>query len=95
MIFQKMIIFNYNGGPPDVSMFKLPGYQTFALGASCSSKGGLICYILDSINVSPKLSVKDSNIWEGLFLDLDLDSTTLAVGNIYIDRLDVITIINQ
>ena len=72
-----------NGGPPDVSMFKLPGYQTFALGASCSSKGGLICYILDSINVSPKLSVENSNIWEGLFLDLDIDSTTLTIGNIY------------
>ena len=60
-----------NGDAPDVFMYKLPGYQTFALGASCSSKGGLFCYVLDSMNVSPKLSVSDSNIWEGLFLDLE------------------------
>ena len=72
-----------NDSAPDVSMYKLPGYQTFALGASCSSKGGLFCYVSESLNASHKLSIKDSNIWEALFLDIDLDSTSLTVGNIY------------
>ena len=72
-----------NGSQPDVTMYKLPGYQTFALGASCSSKGGLICYVLDTINASIRLEIDNSNIWEGLFLDLEFDSNTLIIGNIY------------
>ena len=72
-----------DGSSPDVSLFNLPGYKTFALGASCSSKGGLLCYVLDSINAYQKLAIDKSNIWEGLFLDLEFDSTSLLIGNIY------------
>ena len=72
-----------DGSSPDVSMYKLPGYQTFSVGASCSSKGGLLCYVLDSINTSMKLTVDNCNTWEGIFLNLDLGSESLILGNIY------------
>ena len=72
-----------DGSPPDVSMYKLPGYQTFSVGASCSSKGGLLCYVLDSIDTSMKLTVDNCNTWEGIFLNLDLGSESLILGNIY------------
>ena len=72
-----------NGDAPDVSMYKLPGYKTFALGASCSSKGGLFCYVADSINACTRLTIDSSDIWEGIFIDLDFDTTSLILGNVY------------
>ena len=73
-----------DGSPPDVSMYNLPGYNTFALGASCSSNGGLICYVLDSIKVTPKLEIKNSKHWEAIFLELNgIDSNPIVIGNIY------------
>ena len=72
-----------DGSLPDVSMYNLPGYQTFCLGASCSSKGGLLCYVLESLNATKKFTIDNSDIWEGLFLDIDLGSEYVTLGNIY------------
>ena len=72
-----------DGSVPDVSMYNLPGYQTFCLGASCSSKGGLLCYVLESLNATQKFTIDSSEIWEGLFLDIDLGSEYVTLGNIY------------
>ena len=73
-----------DGSSPDVSMFKLPGHQTFALGASCSTKGGLICYVEDTIKATIKSEHRTSKIWEGLFLEINnFGKQSLMVGNIY------------
>ena len=73
-----------SGIDPDVSCYQLPGYQSFALGASCSSKGGLLCYVLDSITASIKLKIDNSKIFECLFLELEgLATTPILIGNIY------------
>ena len=73
-----------DGSLPDVSMYKIPGYNTFALGACCSSNGGLICYISDTIEANRKNEIKDSRHWEALFLELNgIDTKPIIVGNIY------------
>ena len=73
-----------DGSPPDVSLYKLPGYKTYALGSCCSSNGGLICYISDTIDVTPKIEIKNSRHWEAIFLELNgIDSNPIVIGNIY------------
>ena len=73
-----------SGTEPDVSCYKLPGYQSFALGASCSSKGGLLCYVLESIKAKVKLKIDSSKIYEAMFLELEgIDTSPVVIGNIY------------
>ena len=73
-----------NGSPPDVSMYSIPGYNIYALGACCSSNGGLICYVSDQIEATPKLEIKSSKHWEALFLELNgIDLSPVIIGNVY------------
>ena len=73
-----------SGKEPDVSCFKLPGYKTFPLGASCSSKGGLLCYVLESITAKIKMKIDSSKIYECIFLELEgITTTPVIIGNIY------------
>ena len=52
----------------------LEGYQCFSLKATASSHGGLITYVDDKYDVSIKSTVDNSNVWEGLFLELNHNS---------------------
>ena len=73
-----------SGNPPDTSLFHLPGYQTFALGATCSSHGGLLTYISERYNVTHRDLYTTSKLWEGLFLKISRDGMKpLTLGNIY------------
>ena len=73
-----------SGTEPEVSCYQLPGYQSFALGASCSSKGGLLCYVLESITAKVRMKIDNSNIFECMFLELEgLATTPIIIGNIY------------
>ena len=73
------------GPTPDVSNFSLPGYQTFALGSTCSLHGGLICYVLEGFSVTLKQNLyKTSRLWEGLFLEISSENLKpVLLGNIY------------
>ena len=73
-----------SGKDPDISLFNLPGYQSFALGASCSSKGGLLCYVCDTIKAKVKLKVDNSRSFECIFIELEgSESASVIIGNIY------------
>ena len=60
----------------------LEGYQCFSLKATASLHGGLITYVDDKYDVSIKTIVDNSNVWEGLFLELNhkiiVDSKTIT-----------------
>ena len=71
-------------GALDVSLFDLPGYQTFALSAQCGAHGGLITYISDEYTVSVRDLYRPSKLWEGLFLQITGPNIKpLTLGNIY------------
>ena len=73
-----------SGSEPEVSCYQLPGYQSFALGASCSSKGGLLCYVLESITAKIRMTIDNSKLFECMFLELEgLTTTPIIIGNIY------------
>ena len=73
-----------SGTNPDLSPYQLSGYQSFALGASCSTKGGLLCYVLDSIKANVKLKVEHSKNFECIFIELEgSNSSSVIVGNLY------------
>ena len=63
----------------------LEGYQCFSIKATTSSHGGLITYVDDEYDVQVKKTVDDSNIWEGLFLELNHSSfqNKIIIGNVY------------
>ena len=63
----------------------LEGYQCFSIKATTSSHGGLITYMDDKYHVQVKKTVDDSNIWEGLFLELNHSSfqNKIIIGNVY------------
>ena len=46
--------------------------------------GGLITYVDDKYDVQVKKTVDDSNIWEGLFLELNHSSfqNKIIIGNV-------------
>ena len=46
---------------------------------------GLITYVDDRYDVQVKKTVDDSNIWEGLFLELNHNSlqNEIIIGNVY------------
>ena len=50
--------------------YKLPGYQTIALGRKCGRKGGLIIYLNDSFTYTRRDLYESSKIWEGIFIDI-------------------------
>ena len=74
-----------SGCPPDITNFRLPGYNAYALGTTCSSHGGLICYIQDQYNANVLKDYYDhSEWWEGLFLEISSkDLRPIILGNIY------------
>ena len=55
---------------PKSPLVELEGYQCFSIKATTSSHGGLITYVDDKYDVQVNKTVDDSNIWEGLFLEL-------------------------
>ena len=68
----------------DVSIFHIPGYKLISRARSCSAHGVLIIYLKGDYTYKERQSCNDSNIWEGLFIDIEfegLDKITLA--NIY------------
>ena len=72
------------GRPPDITLFQLPGYKAFALGASCSVRGGLLIYVSDQYETTIRYSHDNSNIWEGLFLNITGNNIhPMTLGTVY------------
>ena len=66
----------------------LEGYKCFHVKASASAHGGLITYVDDEFDVSVKLIITNSNIWEGQFLELNHEAfqSKIVIGNVYNPR---------
>ena len=73
-----------------IPLVALEGYQCFSIKATTSSHGGLITYVDDKYDVQVKKTVDDSNIWEGLFLELNHSSfqNKIIIGNVYKPPMD-------
>ena len=61
----------------DTSLFQLDGYNLISQGKRCSTRGGLILYIKDTIKYKLIDIEANSNIWEGQFIEIEQEN----VGN--------------
>ena len=69
----------------DLSLLQLPGYQLIHHGSKCTKHGGLMIYLNDSYSYKIRNLFTNSNIWEGLFIDITGGNLcrTFTIGNIY------------
>ena len=72
----------------DESMFQLlqlDGYNSFHVNATASTHGGVVTYVDNSYDVPIKAEVNDSDIWDGLFLEMKHENlkNKIIIGNIY------------
>ena len=69
----------------DLSLLQLPGYQLIHQGSKCTKHGGLIIYLNENYSYTIRNLCNGSNIWEGLFIDINGSNLcgTLTIGNIY------------
>ena len=69
----------------DLSLFQINGYNCFSRGHRCTTHGGLLTYVDESINAWALDVDINSQIWEGMFLlitDNHTEKETI-LGNIY------------
>ena len=68
-----------------LSLFQLPGYQLIHQGNKCTKHGGLIIYLNESYSYKMRNLYTGSNIWEGMFIDINGGNLcrTFTIGNIY------------
>ena len=66
-------------------MVSIEGYEYFYVKPSSSSHGGVITYVDNAYEVSVLKKINSSNVWEGLFLELNHESikNKIIVGNLY------------
>ena len=69
----------------DLSLLQLPGYQLIHQGSKCTKHGGLIIYLNESYSYKMRNLYTSSNIWEGMFIDINGGNLcrTFTIGNIY------------
>ena len=70
----------------DLSAFILPGYQDpIGQSATCGQHGGLAIYLIEGLQASILHSHTESNIWEGLFINVTGEclNKPLVIGNVY------------
>ncbi len=70
----------------NTSLIHLEAYDCIPQGKSCSSKGGLIIYLLDNFKHRNKLTVNNYKTWEGQVIEVMQEKTLskpLYIGNIY------------
>ena len=54
----------------NLSLLKLPGYNIIHQGTKCTKHGGLIIYLSEMYSFKLRNLCNDSDIWEGLFIDV-------------------------
>ena len=69
----------------DLSQLSIDGYSIKSQGYSCSKHGGLMFYIRSDYTVKKIKSIKESDIWEGLFVEIakESNSSKIILGNVY------------
>ena len=69
----------------DLSSLQFPGYQLIHQGSKCTKHGGLMIYLNENYNYDIGNLYTNSNIWEGLFIDINGGNLcrTFTIGNIY------------
>ena len=73
----------------DTSLLNIPGYTLISKGKSCSTHGGTAIYLNDEYDYKILSYSSESNIWDGLFIEIEKTSTSvnqtkkLIIGNIY------------
>ena len=69
----------------DLSLLKLPGYNIIHQGTKCTKHGGLIIYLSEMYSFKLRNLCNDSDIWEGLFIDVTGHNLRkpLTICNIY------------
>ena len=68
-----------------MSPYLLPGYNLINQPAVCSKHGGLMIYVKECFSYKIKSLYKKSNIWEGVFIEINSDqlSKPITIGNVY------------
>ena len=68
-----------------LQLLQLHGYTTFHVKASCSTHGGVVTYVDNTYEGTVRDQVNNSDIWDGLFLEISHENLTnkIIVGNIY------------
>ena len=70
-------------GNVDFSDLPFTGYKSYGTGARCSSHGGVVSYVKDSLQVEVKLK-HGSNFWDGIFLLVQGENTKpFILVNVY------------
>ena len=69
----------------DVNFFKIPNCNIIHHGKTCSGHGGLIIYLHENYSWKVRQLHKQSDTWEGLFVDVYGDNLIkhITLGNIY------------
>lgn len=69
----------------DTSLFQISGYNLIHQGKHCSEHGGLIIYLSDEFTYKNRKLCDQSDIWEGLFIDIysEYIKKKITIGNIY------------
>ena len=68
-----------------LQLLQLDGYNSYHVNASSSSHGGVVTYVDNTYDVTIKAQVNNSDIWDGLFLEIKHENikNKIIVGNIY------------
>ena len=70
----------------DTSLLQLDGYNLISQGKRCSTRGGLIIYLKDTIKYKLIDIEANSNIWEGQFIEIEQENVgnkKIILGNVY------------
>ena len=69
----------------DVSLLHISGYKLIHQGSKCTRHGGLIIYIHEEYTYKLRNIYTQSDIWEGLFIDVSGQNLRqpITIGNIY------------
>ena len=68
-----------------LQLLHLNGYNAFHVNATSSKHGGVVTYVDNSYDVTIKAQVNNSDIWDGLFIEIKHENmkNSIIVGNIY------------
>ena len=67
----------------DISHLQLDGYTLISKGKLCSAHGGVAIFLNCKYSYDVLSVQSNSNCWDGIFLEIELENRKLIVGNIY------------
>ena len=67
-----------------LQLLQLDGYDSFHVNATASTHGGVVTYVENSYDVTIKAQVNNSDIWDGLLLEIKHENLNneIIIGNI-------------